>query len=87
MKPRTIIKAKQVAFYFLVVLICAMVFNMASGAMEMYSDPNAQNPWYWALIAVGAIYAIPIVLVFIIYLVFRSKAKRVRKRAGARERR
>ena len=33
MKPRSIKRGRQIAFYFLVVLLCAMVFNMVSGAM------------------------------------------------------
>ena len=80
MKPRSIKRGRQIAFYFLVVLLCAMVFNMVSGAMELYNSQTALHEWYWAIIAIGAIYAGPILLAFIVYMVFRSKSKRIRRR-------
>lgn len=80
MKPRTIMRGKWITQYFLIILLLAMVFNIVSGAIQLSMDANATHGWYWAIIAVVCIYAIPLAIVALAFIFFRSKARRVKRR-------
>ena len=79
MKKQTAKKYRKLSLLCFYVFLISAVINMVVGIIQMIGDTTTSFPWYTPIVFVGMYYSLPLILIFLVYLFFKSKEKKLKE--------
>mgnify|MGYP003290967415 FL=1 len=79
MKKETIIKGKKISILCLGIFIVSAIINMVVGVINILGNVGTSFPWYTPIVFTLIYYSVPLVLIFLIYIFFKMKEKKIKE--------